>query len=254
MRWVLRREPLIVCRFSELYSSRLIFLYLSDNAEGFWWMSGLFHNLRSVRNRRAKCQVWYIDLSLRAQAEGGKTYGDRMYKGLIRFYLVTHFCRVLLVYCCCRKPELCFCFVLFFPLMTHWFSTLKPHQCVIPIPLAASVRQHADADLIISLPAVYEQSCEAYKHNGNTSGYFHIDVDGSGPIKPQLVYCNMTGDTDSLSLSPSGHHSVVQVIIIYIIANDDASLITFQSTLSSTTLFRKALSHLHHDSVILSSL
>ncbi|KAM4728066.1 contactin-associated protein-like 4 [Anableps anableps] len=42
------------------------------------------------------------------------------------------------------------------------------------------------------LPAVYEQSCEAYKHNGNTSGYFYIDVDSSGPIKPQLVYCNMT--------------------------------------------------------------
>ncbi|KAM7400115.1 hypothetical protein PAMA_004694 [Pampus argenteus] len=44
--------------------------------------------------------------------------------------------------------------------------------------------------------SVYEQSCEAYKHNGNTSGHFYIDVDGSGPIKPQLVYCNMTeGET-----------------------------------------------------------
>uniref|UniRef100_A0A3Q3WVP5 Uncharacterized protein n=1 Tax=Mola mola TaxID=94237 RepID=A0A3Q3WVP5_MOLML len=42
--------------------------------------------------------------------------------------------------------------------------------------------------------SVYEQSCEAYKHSGNTSGHFYIDVDGSGPIKPQLVYCNMTGD------------------------------------------------------------
>ncbi|XP_032382198.1 contactin-associated protein-like 4 isoform X2 [Etheostoma spectabile] len=40
----------------------------------------------------------------------------------------------------------------------------------------------------------YEQSCEAYKHKGNTSGHYHIDVDGSGPIKPQLVYCNMTED------------------------------------------------------------
>uniref|UniRef100_A0A669CD98 Contactin-associated protein-like 4 n=1 Tax=Oreochromis niloticus TaxID=8128 RepID=A0A669CD98_ORENI len=40
--------------------------------------------------------------------------------------------------------------------------------------------------------SVYEQSCEAYKHKGNTSGHFYIDVDGSGPIKPQLVYCNMT--------------------------------------------------------------
>uniref|UniRef100_A0A672JUY4 Contactin associated protein like 3 n=1 Tax=Salarias fasciatus TaxID=181472 RepID=A0A672JUY4_SALFA len=42
--------------------------------------------------------------------------------------------------------------------------------------------------------SVYEQSCEAYKHNGNTSGHFYIDVDGSGPIGPQLVYCNMTGN------------------------------------------------------------
>ena len=53
---------------------------------------------------------------------------------------------------------------------------------------------HAAADLIIFLPAVYEQSCEAYKHSGNMSGHFYIDVDGSGPIRPQLVYCNMTGE------------------------------------------------------------
>lgn len=41
--------------------------------------------------------------------------------------------------------------------------------------------------------AIFEQSCEAYKHKGNTSGYYYIDVDGSGPIRPQLIYCNMTG-------------------------------------------------------------
>ncbi|XP_022622371.1 contactin-associated protein-like 4 [Seriola dumerili] len=40
--------------------------------------------------------------------------------------------------------------------------------------------------------STYEQSCEAYKHKGNTSGHYYIDVDGSGPIKPQLIYCNMT--------------------------------------------------------------
>uniref|UniRef100_A0A3Q1GPN3 Contactin-associated protein-like 4 n=1 Tax=Acanthochromis polyacanthus TaxID=80966 RepID=A0A3Q1GPN3_9TELE len=69
--------------------------------------------------------------------------------------------------------------------------------------------------------AVYEQSCEAYKHNGNTSGHFYIDVDGSGPIKPQLVYCNMTeentwmvmqhNNTELTRLSPSAgvsQHSV----------------------------------------------
>ncbi|XP_075901730.1 contactin-associated protein-like 4 [Nelusetta ayraudi] len=42
--------------------------------------------------------------------------------------------------------------------------------------------------------SIYEQSCEAYKHKGNTSGNYYIDVDGSGPIPPQLVYCNMTED------------------------------------------------------------
>uniref|UniRef100_A0A3B5MXX6 Uncharacterized protein n=1 Tax=Xiphophorus couchianus TaxID=32473 RepID=A0A3B5MXX6_9TELE len=42
--------------------------------------------------------------------------------------------------------------------------------------------------------SAYEESCEAYKHSDNTPGYFYIDVDGSGPIKPQLVYCNMTDE------------------------------------------------------------
>ncbi|XP_036971862.1 contactin-associated protein-like 4 [Acanthopagrus latus] len=42
--------------------------------------------------------------------------------------------------------------------------------------------------------STYEQSCEAYKHKGNTSGHYYIDVDGSGPIQPQLIYCDMTED------------------------------------------------------------
>ncbi|KAK5854293.1 hypothetical protein PBY51_015377 [Eleginops maclovinus] len=42
--------------------------------------------------------------------------------------------------------------------------------------------------------SIYEQSCEAYKHRGNTSRFYYIDVDGSGPIRPQLIYCNMTED------------------------------------------------------------
>uniref|UniRef100_A0A3P9QB54 Contactin-associated protein-like 4 n=1 Tax=Poecilia reticulata TaxID=8081 RepID=A0A3P9QB54_POERE len=43
--------------------------------------------------------------------------------------------------------------------------------------------------------SIYERSCEAYKHRGNTSGYYYIDADGSGPIKPQLLFCNMTDKT-----------------------------------------------------------
>ncbi|KAI1905287.1 hypothetical protein AGOR_G00014550 [Albula goreensis] len=43
--------------------------------------------------------------------------------------------------------------------------------------------------------SIYEQSCEAYKHKGNSSGFYYIDLDGSGPLDPQLVYCNMTDKT-----------------------------------------------------------
>lgn len=41
--------------------------------------------------------------------------------------------------------------------------------------------------------AIYEQSCEAHRHRGSPSGLYYIDVDGSGPLAPFLVYCNMTG-------------------------------------------------------------
>ncbi|XP_011824273.1 PREDICTED: contactin-associated protein-like 3 isoform X2 [Mandrillus leucophaeus] len=40
--------------------------------------------------------------------------------------------------------------------------------------------------------SLYEQSCEAHKHRGNPSGLYYIDADGSGPLGPFLVYCNMT--------------------------------------------------------------
>ncbi|XP_069481771.1 contactin-associated protein-like 4 [Ambystoma mexicanum] len=40
--------------------------------------------------------------------------------------------------------------------------------------------------------SVYEQSCEAYKHRGASSGLYYIDSDGSGPLGAFPVYCNMT--------------------------------------------------------------
>uniref|UniRef100_A0A8C5A226 Contactin associated protein-like 5a n=1 Tax=Gadus morhua TaxID=8049 RepID=A0A8C5A226_GADMO len=42
--------------------------------------------------------------------------------------------------------------------------------------------------------ALYEPSCEAYKLTGSSSGYYSIDPDGSGPLGPARVYCNMTED------------------------------------------------------------
>ncbi|XP_075386221.1 contactin-associated protein-like 4 [Tenrec ecaudatus] len=40
--------------------------------------------------------------------------------------------------------------------------------------------------------SLYQQSCEAYKHRGNSSGFYHVDPDGSGPLEPFLVFCNIT--------------------------------------------------------------
>ncbi|GAA6088718.1 contactin-associated protein-like 2b [Tachysurus ichikawai] len=41
---------------------------------------------------------------------------------------------------------------------------------------------------------IYEQSCEEYKHLGRRSDSYWIDPDGSGPLEPFKVICNMTGD------------------------------------------------------------
>ncbi|XP_008288773.1 contactin-associated protein-like 5 [Stegastes partitus] len=43
-----------------------------------------------------------------------------------------------------------------------------------------------------SSEAIYESSCEAYKLSGSSSGFYFIDPDGSGPLGPAQVYCNMT--------------------------------------------------------------
>ncbi|XP_040912296.1 contactin-associated protein-like 5 [Toxotes jaculatrix] len=40
--------------------------------------------------------------------------------------------------------------------------------------------------------SIYESSCTAYKLIGSSSGFYSIDPDGSGPLGPAEVYCNMT--------------------------------------------------------------
>uniref|UniRef100_A0AAY4A133 Contactin-associated protein-like 2 n=1 Tax=Denticeps clupeoides TaxID=299321 RepID=A0AAY4A133_9TELE len=42
--------------------------------------------------------------------------------------------------------------------------------------------------------SIYEQSCEAYKHLGRASDSYWIDPDGSGPLGPFKVICNITED------------------------------------------------------------
>lgn len=58
----------------------------------------------------------------------------------------------------------------------------KPHPVLLTPPLSSPP------------PAIYESSCEAYKLIGSSSGYYSIDPDGSGPLGPTQVYCNMTGE------------------------------------------------------------
>lgn len=71
---------------------------------------------------------------------------------------------------------------------------------------------------VACVTAIYEQSCEAYKHRGNISGHYYIDVDGSGPINPQLVYCNMTGRTPGY-LQASTHFALCSRLIIHLKEN-----------------------------------
>ncbi|XP_047424668.1 contactin-associated protein-like 2a isoform X2 [Mugil cephalus] len=42
--------------------------------------------------------------------------------------------------------------------------------------------------------SIYEPSCEAYKHLGRSSDTYWVDPDGSGPLGPFKVNCNMTED------------------------------------------------------------
>uniref|UniRef100_A0A8D2LRY8 Contactin associated protein 1 n=1 Tax=Varanus komodoensis TaxID=61221 RepID=A0A8D2LRY8_VARKO len=41
---------------------------------------------------------------------------------------------------------------------------------------------------------VYKESCEAYRLSGKRSGNYTIDPDGSGPLKPFTVYCDIRED------------------------------------------------------------
>ncbi|XP_028300530.1 contactin-associated protein-like 4 isoform X4 [Gouania willdenowi] len=85
----------------------------------------------------------------------------------------------------------------------------------------------------------YEQSCEGYKHKGNTSGHYYIDVDRSGPIKPQLVYCNMTeeqtwvviqhNNTELTSVRPSPGKSQHVVDLDYSSEDEPLAAIISQS-------------------------
>uniref|UniRef100_A0AAZ3PJ86 Contactin associated protein 2 n=1 Tax=Oncorhynchus tshawytscha TaxID=74940 RepID=A0AAZ3PJ86_ONCTS len=59
--------------------------------------------------------------------------------------------------------------------------------------------------------SLFEQSCEAYKHLGRSSDTYWIDPDGSGPLRPFKVNCNMTGVCVCVSITTSAEHCQQQV-------------------------------------------
>uniref|UniRef100_A0A8B9K4I3 Contactin associated protein-like 5b n=1 Tax=Astyanax mexicanus TaxID=7994 RepID=A0A8B9K4I3_ASTMX len=58
--------------------------------------------------------------------------------------------------------------------------------------------------------SIFEASCEAHRLTGSASGFFSIDPDGSGPLRPTVVYCNMTEDKVWMVV---GHNSSVAVSV-----------------------------------------
>ncbi|XP_071978133.1 contactin-associated protein-like 5 [Engystomops pustulosus] len=63
---------------------------------------------------------------------------------------------------------------------------------------------YADATCHSSL---YEQSCEAYRHKGYPSDYYYIDSDGSGPLGPVRVFCNITEE----KIWTIVHHNISEI-------------------------------------------
>uniref|UniRef100_G3P0X4 Contactin associated protein-like 5a n=1 Tax=Gasterosteus aculeatus aculeatus TaxID=481459 RepID=G3P0X4_GASAC len=56
--------------------------------------------------------------------------------------------------------------------------------------------------------SIYESSCEAYRLIGSSSGFYSIDPDGSGPLGPTQVYCNMTEEKVWTVLAHNGTAAV----------------------------------------------
>ena len=79
---------------------------------------------------------------------------------------------------------------------------LKSLQCNAKHALKQTLLVLTERNVLCPLVAVYEQSCEEYKHLGKSSGNYWIDPDGSGPLAPFRVNCDMTGK----EMSPLAFH------------------------------------------------
>lgn len=66
---------------------------------------------------------------------------------------------------------------------------------------------------LLPLIALYQQSCEEYKHQGKSSGSYWIDPDGSGSTTPFRVHCDMTGKIFNLYLNQHEEYIPAQITL-----------------------------------------
>uniref|UniRef100_A0A4W4EGY7 Contactin associated protein family member 5b n=1 Tax=Electrophorus electricus TaxID=8005 RepID=A0A4W4EGY7_ELEEL len=62
--------------------------------------------------------------------------------------------------------------------------------------------------------SIFAPSCEAHRLMGSASGFFSIDPDGSGPLSPAVVYCNMTGESPAKVWMVVDHNIMGQVTVM----------------------------------------
>nr|XP_057930020.1 contactin-associated protein-like 2b isoform X1 [Doryrhamphus excisus] len=84
--------------------------------------------------------------------------------------------------------------------------------------------------------SMFQQSCEDYKHQGKTSGTYWIDPDGSGPIRPFKVMCDMTEEkvwttvknnlATQTSVTTAGREESVVLQISYNVTHEQLFLVT----------------------------
>lgn len=120
------------------------------------------------------------------------------------------------------------------PLLSNNSVQIKPTQsfCSAANRQLLSLCRYLNKKCLL-LPAIYESSCMAYKLIGSSSGFYSIDTDGSGPLGPAEVYCNMTGEFTAV------HH--VETFTLSEFQQDQSS----ESSLSDITLHRSTALAVH---------
>ncbi|XP_061917574.1 contactin-associated protein-like 5 isoform X1 [Entelurus aequoreus] len=80
--------------------------------------------------------------------------------------------------------------------------------------------------------SIFESSCESYRLSGGSSGFYSIDPDGSGPLGPTQVYCNMTDDKVWTLIS----HNVTLPVRVSDSSKHETHVMKFNSSASSQQL------------------